>query len=66
MRTVILIAAVSVLLTGCANPVVMKNPETSDLAQCSATSQQWGIIGEKIGIKKCVEQYERAGWQRMS
>ena len=55
-----------VVLGGCANPVVLQNPETKEMAQCDSNSWAWGVIGQKVANNKCAEGYEAAGFRRMN
>jgi hypothetical protein len=52
-------------LPACGHPVVMQNPETGEVAQCTNESWLWGSVGQSLAIEKCAEAYERAGWRRV-
>jgi hypothetical protein len=61
-----LIIVLAVLLVGCASPVVLRNPETGEMAQCQSDSMAFGTIGQTYSNEQCAEAYERAGWERLT
>lgn len=63
------IALVSLLIAGCASPIILVNPTTGQTAQCGANTAWAGVgggiamgIGANIAVQRCVEQMESLGY----
>ncbi|PKU24262.1 hypothetical protein [Telmatospirillum siberiense] len=54
-----LLATISALLTSCAPPILMKNPQTNEIAQCYAPGD---IVRRWHDRDVCVEKYQKLGW----
>ncbi|MDR3435725.1 hypothetical protein [Telmatospirillum sp.] len=54
-----LLAAISALLSACAPPILMKNPQTNEIAQCYAAGD---VIRRWHDRDVCVEKYQKLGW----
>ncbi|MDR3517306.1 MAG: hypothetical protein P4M00_15965 [Azospirillaceae bacterium] len=62
MKRLLLLTLVGSALTGCAAPVLMKDPATGQIAQCYA---QTNLIRRYYERDKCVESYEKLGWTKV-
>ena len=62
---VIVVSAI-LLIAACApNTVIMKNPQTNEVAQCVSTVGGFFPILAAQQVNDCVTGYEKAGWARM-
>ena len=61
MKNPLLLSALLLALSGCAEPIVMQNPANGQVAQCYAPV---GVVRSYYERDKCVEQYEKLGWQK--
>jgi len=62
-RWIVLVGLVAVALTGCTSIVVMRDPKTGAMAQCTG-DPDWMFT--PMIIDRCAADYEKAGWVRMS
>ena len=60
----ILIGAAMLGLAGCETTVVLKNPETGKIAQC--TTEGNGSLLARREVELCAAAYQRVGWERMT
>lgn len=56
--------AVAVMLAGCAQPSVYRDPVTGNVAQCVASTPGIFPIVAQSEISYCSGAYERMGWKR--
>jgi hypothetical protein len=63
IKRMMMLATLVLLLTGCGHAVVMRNPETGEVAQCNIEAGL-GSFGQTIANQVCVDAYERVGWER--
>lgn len=54
----LLVLAIAVL-SGCAAPVLMKNPTSGEIAQCYASGD---LFRRYYDRDKCAEEYQKQGW----
>jgi hypothetical protein len=59
--TLLSLTAVVSGLASCAPPILMRNPQTSEIAQCYAAGD---IIRRWHDRDVCVEKYQQLGWVR--
>jgi hypothetical protein len=66
------ITLLGALLAGCSSPIiVMKNPDTGEIAQCRGSDQASFFpiaqaMTNKSMVDSCTQGYEAAGWKRMN
>lgn len=53
------LALVAAALSGCASPVMMKNPANGQIALCYSQSK---VVRSYYDTDKCVEAYQKQGW----
>jgi uncharacterized protein YceK len=63
MRRILIAAALVLSLAGCESTVVLRDPETGDMAQC--TTEGNSSLLARREVEQCAAAYERAGWERM-
>jgi len=63
MKKAFFLTLISVMLSACAAPIIMQNPQTKEIAQCQASSGT-GDFGYKN--EQCAKAYESAGWVRLN
>lgn len=56
-----LMALAATLLSGCAAPVLMRNPGNGEIAQCYAPTED--IVRRYHDRDQCVEEYKKLGWE---
>ena len=66
MKRPLLTILLGVMLAGCANPIILRNPETSEIAQCDTSSWSLGAFGQMMQNCNCAKVYQAAGWERMN
>ena len=67
MKKILAAAALAALLAGCTTPVVLRNLETKEMAQCEVPPPSWwGAWGQSHGVNSCAEAYERAEFTRLN
>jgi hypothetical protein len=64
MRSILLLAGVALALAGCESTVVLRNPETGAMTQCTTEGNSSLLARREVEL--CAAAYERAGWERMS
>jgi hypothetical protein len=64
MKKLLPLPLVAFALTGCASPVLMKDPRSGQIAQCYAPSLN--VVQRYYERDRCVEDYARIGWVRVS
>jgi hypothetical protein len=52
------------LLAGCAGPVTMRNPQTSEIANCAASYRQF-LDGSFRSQEACIADYQQKGYERI-
>jgi hypothetical protein len=57
----VLMALAATLLSGCAAPVLMRNPANGEVAQCYAPGND--IVRRYHDRDQCVEEYKKLGWE---
>ena len=57
----LLMALAASLLSGCAAPVLMRNPASGEIVQCYAATED--IVRRYYDRDKCVEDYKTLGWE---
>jgi hypothetical protein len=55
--------AVALAACGCTPTIVMKNPQTGEVAQCRGDSMDWN---PRHAATTCATGYAKAGWVRMN
>ena len=64
MWNLLIVAASLLALAGCESTVVLRNPETGEITQC--TTEGNGSLLAAREVELCAATYERAGWERMT
>jgi hypothetical protein len=64
MRQSIIAITTLLLLGACTANIVLKNPETGELAQCS-TEGHYGYFAIKQA-EQCATAYQKEGWKRLT
>jgi hypothetical protein len=64
LRSILIVAASALALAGCESTVVLRNPETGEIAQC--TTEGNGSLLARREVELCAAAYQRAGWERMT
>jgi len=64
------LAAVALLLAGCADDIRLRNPATGEVATCKGGYYSHGLIGmanqtDKELQMRCVDDFQRQGYQRI-
>ena len=59
MKRLLCLTTLAVNLSGCAPPILMKNPANGQIAQCYA---QINDIRRFYERDKCVDSYRKLGW----
>ena len=59
MRKRLLLPILALSLSSCAAPILMKNPNSGDIAQCYSAGN---IIQRYYDRDACVEKYKKLGW----
>lgn len=60
----VLAALLVVALVGCQSPVVLRDPATGQVAQCTSQAGGFFPIIAQSQIDDCAAAYERMGWKR--
>jgi hypothetical protein len=64
LRSIPIVAASALALAGCESTVVLRNPESGEMAQC--TTEGNGSLLARREVEQCAAAYERAGWERVT
>jgi hypothetical protein len=64
LRNLLTIAALVLALAGCESTIVLRNPETGEMTQCTTAGN--GSLLAAREVELCAATYERAGWERMT
>lgn len=59
VSTTLRLVAIVLGLSSCAPPILMKNPETHEVAQCYASGD---LVRRWYDRDACVEKYQKLGW----
>lgn len=54
----------ALILAGCGSPVVLRDPATGQVAQCTSQAGGFFPIVAQNQVDECVAAYERMGWKR--
>jgi hypothetical protein len=61
---ILILSAIAMLLAGCESTIVLRNPSTGEMAQCT-TGGSYGVFAVQEA-ERCAEAYQSAGWERMT